>query len=480
MSEIPLMLRRSSVSLLLVASACSSATSVTGISGPIPPSALTTRQTAFLDTLERRTFDWFWERTDNNNGLTPDRWPTKSFSSVAAIGFALTAYPVGVERGYVTRSAAAQRTLNTLRFMYNAPQGSQPSNVTGYKGFFYHFLDMQTGYRFERVELSTIDTSLLIAGVLFCQSYYTGPDATESAIRAYADSLYLRIEWPWAIARPPAVSMGWHPETGFIKADWNGYNEGMIVYVLALGSPTHPIAPTAWTDWTNTYNWAAFYGQTHVNFAPLFGHQYSHIWIDYRGIKDAYMRAKGIDYFENSRRATISQRAYAVDNPGKFRDYGPNVWGLTAVDGPHDTTVVIDGIRRQFHTYSARGAAAGEIRDDGTIGPTAAGGSIAFAPEIAIPALIEMREKYADNLFTNYGFLDSFNPTFRLPIKPHHGNVVAGVGWFDSDYLGIDQGPIIAMIENYRTELIWKTMRTNKYIVAGLKKAGFTGGWLGN
>jgi hypothetical protein len=480
MPDIGLMLRRSSALLLLVLSACTTATSVTGISGPIPPSALTVRQTAFLDTLERRTFDWFWERTDNNTGLTPDRWPTKSFSSVAAIGFALTAYPVGVERGYVTRSAAAQRTLNTLRFMYNAPQGSQPTNVTGYKGFFYHFLDMQTGYRFERVELSTIDTSLLIAGVLFCQSYYTGADATESAIRAYADSLYLRIEWPWAVARAPAVSMGWHPETGFINADWKGYNEGMIVYILAFGSPTHPIGSAAWTDWTNPYHWASFYGQTHVNFAPLFGHQYSHIWIDFRGIKDEYMRGKGIDYFENSRRATTSQRQYAIDNPGRFTDYGANIWGLTAVDGPHDTTVTIDGVRRQFYTYSARGAAAGEIRDDGTIGPTAAGGSVPFAPEIAIPALIEMREKYADNLFTNYGFLDSFNPTFRLPIQPHHGNVVAGVGWFDSDYLGIDQGPIIAMIENYRTELIWKTMRRNPYIVAGLKKAGFTGGWLAN
>jgi len=480
MPDVRLMLRRVSALILLGVSACTSATSITGISGPIPPSALTTRQSAFLDTLERRTFDWFWERTDNNNGLTPDRWPTKSFSSVAAIGFALTAYPVGVERGYVTRGAAAQRTLNTLRFMYNAPQGPQPTNVTGYKGFFYHFLDMQTGYRFERVELSTIDTSLLLAGVLFCQSYFTGADGTESAIRAYADSLYLRVEWPWTLNHPPVVSMGWHPEKGFINADWRGYNEGMIVYVLALGSPTYPIDPESWTQWTSTYNWAAFYGQTHVNFAPLFGHQYSHIWIDFRGIKDAYTRGKGIDYFENSRRATISQRLYAIDNPGQFRDYGPNIWGLTAVDGPHDTTVVIDGIQRQFRTYAARGAAAGEIRDDGTIGPTAAGGSVVFAPEIAIPALIAMREKYADNLFTNYGFLDSFNPTFRLPINPRHGRVVAGVGWFDTDYLGIDQGPIIAMIENYRTELIWKTMRTNKYIVAGLKKAGFTGGWLGN
>lgn len=465
------------------ASACTSATSITGISGAtgsLPPSKLSTRQSAFLDTLQRRTFNWFWERTDPNNGLTPDRWPTKSFSSVAAIGFALTAYPVGVERGYVSRADAAQRTLNTLRFMYNAPQGAQATNVTGYNGFFYHFLDMQTGYRFEQVELSTIDTSLLLGGVLFCQSYYTGNDPVEAAIRAYADSLYLRVDWPWAVHTPPVVSMGWKPENGWIPADWRGYDEGMIVYVLALGSPTHPIAPAAWDEWTSSYHWASFYGQTHVNFPPLFGHQYSHIWIDFRGIQDAYMRSKGIDYFENSRRATISQRLYAIDNPGKFRDYGANTWGLTAVDGPHDTTVVVDGIRREFHTYSARGAADGAIQDDGTIGPTAAGGSVVFAPEITIPALISMREKYADNLFTTYGFLDSFNPTFRLPITPHHGHVVSNVGWFDGDYLGIDQGPIIAMIENYRSDLIWKTMRKNPYIVAGLKKAGFTGGWLSN
>ena len=295
MTDIRPALRQYSVALCFVASACTSAASITGISGPTPPSALTARQTAFLDTLERRTFNWFWERSDPNNGLTPDRWPSKSFSSIAAVGFALTAYPVGVERGYVVRADAAQRTLNTLRFMYNAPQGSQATNVTGYKGFFYHFLDMQTGFRFEQVELSTIDTSLLMGGVLFCQSYFTGSDASESAIRAYADSLYLRIDWAWAVNSPPVVSMGWHPENGFINSDWKGYDEGMIVYVLALGSPTHSIDPASWIEWTKTYNWAAFYGQTLVNFAPLFGHQYSHVWIDFRGIQDSYMRAKGID-----------------------------------------------------------------------------------------------------------------------------------------------------------------------------------------
>ena len=481
MSDCRLLRRVAFAALLAFSTACAPRVSAPVRVPTFPPGTgtVSAREMAFLDTLERNTFRWFWERTDARTGLTPDRWPTKSFSSVAAIGFALTAYPIGVERGYVTRAQAAERTLNTLRFLYNAPQGAGPRNVTGYKGFFYHFLDMETGYRFETVELSTIDTSLLLAGALFCQSYFDGADASEVAIRAYADSMYRRVEWPWAITRPPILSMGWRPENGFITSHWEGYDEAMIIYILAFGSPTHPIDRSAWDVWTSTYPWAEFYGQPHVNFAPLFGHQYSHIWVDFRGIQDAYMRGKGIDYFENSRRATLSQRAYAMDNPGKWRDYGPDIWGLTAVDGPHDTTVVIDGVTRRFHTYTARGAAANDVRDDGTLAPTAAAGSIPFAPEITIPALVAMREKYGDNLFTQYGFLDSFNPTFRLNMKPQHGKVVPGVGWFDSDYLGIDQGPIIAMIENYRSDLVWKTMKRNPYIVAGLKKAGFTGGWLG-
>jgi hypothetical protein len=473
-------LMRLSPILFFTVAAC---TSVPVASPPAIPSTgsasqLTPRQAAFLDTLEHRTFTWFWEKTNPKNGLTPDRWPTKSFSSVAAIGFALTAYPIGVERGYVTRTAAADRTLTTLRFMYQAPQGAQATGVTGYKGFFYHFLDMETGHRFEQVELSTIDTSLLLGGVLFCQSYFTGPNATESAIRAYADSLYLRVDWKWAQPRAPLVSMGWKPESGYIEADWHGFNEALILNILALGSPTHPLDVASWDAYRSTYNWASFQGQQHVNFAPLFGHQFSHVWIDFRGIKDSYMREKGIDYFENSRRAVYSQRAYAIANPGNWKDYGPKIWGLTAVDGPLDTVLVLRGAPRRFWTYSARGAAAGEIRDDGTIGPTAAGGSVAFAPEIAVPALVTMREKYGANLFSTYGFLDSFNPTFDTDIKPQHGRVVRGAGWFDTDYLGIDQGPIITMIENHRSDLVWRVMRTNPHIIRGLKRAGFTGGWL--
>ena len=467
--------------LAFVSSAC--ATVPASVSAPTATGAagaptLSARQAAFLDTLEQRTFNWFWERSDPKTGLTPDRWPTKSFSSVAAVGFALTAYPIGAERGYVTRSAAARRTLNTLRYMYDAPQSANATGVTGYRGFFYHFLDMQTGHRFEQVELSTIDSSLLLAGALFCQSYFTGADSTEAAIRAYADSLYRRADWQWIRPHPPLVNMGWRPESGFIESDWHGLNEGMILYILALGSPTHPIDPAAWTEWTRTYNWAEFYGQQQLNFAPLFGHQYSEIWIDYRGIQDDFMRGKGLDYFENSRRSTYSQRAYAIANPGGWRDYGPNIWGLTAGDGPADTVLVVAGRARRFYTYTARGAAAGEIRDDGTLGPTAAGGSVAFAPEIAVPALVAMRERYGESLFGEYGFLDSFNPTWPTDVKPKYGHVAPGIGWIADDYLGIDQGPIIAMIENYRSGLIWAKMRTNPYIVAGLKRAGFTGGWL--
>jgi hypothetical protein len=437
------------------------------------------RAEAFLDTLQQRTFQWFWDTTDPRTGLTPDRWPARTFSSVAAIGFALTAYPIGAERGYVTRAAAAERTLSTLRFLWQLPQGETTTGVAGYKGFFYHFLDYDRGLRFEKVELSTIDTSLLLAGALFCQSYFTGAVPVEASVRAYADSLYRRVEWTWPRNRAPAINMGWKPEDGMLPFDWRGYDEAMIVYLLALGSPTHAVEPSAWEEWTKTYHWRDFYGQEHVNFAPLFGHQYSHVWVDFRGIRDAYMRGKGIDYFENSRRATLSQRAYAIDNPYRWVGYGPNQWGLTASDGPRDGPMTVEGIPRVFFTYAARGAAWGEIRDDGTIAPTAVGGSVPFAPEITIPALIAMREKYGDRLFTKYGFLDAFNATFpRTGLTAQAGTVVPGVAWFDSDYLGIDQGPIIAMIENHRTGLVWRVMRTNPYIKTGLERAGFTGGWL--
>ncbi|MEX2157654.1 MAG: glucoamylase family protein [Gemmatimonadales bacterium] len=449
-----------------------------GCSGNSGGPGVTPDTAAFLDTLQRRTFDWFWNLTPPGNGLTPDRWPTPSFSSIAAVGFALTAYPIGVERNWITRAQAADRTLATLRFFWTAPQDSAGPNTTGYRGFFYHFLDMGTGHRFQTVELSTIDTSLLLAGILFAQGYFDRADSAEAEIRRLADSIYFRMDWPWAMARPPAISMGWHPETGFINADWIGYNEAMILNILALASPTHPVDSTTWTAWVSGYDWGTFYGQDFVQFAPLFGHAYSHVWIDFRGIQDGYMRGRGIDYFENSRRATLSQRAYAVANPGAWRGYTADVWGLTACDGPANKTFTIDGRSREFHSYWARGAALGDIRDDGTICPTAVGGAVPFAPEVTIPALLAMRRTYGDKLFQQYGFLDAFNPTFTAADSQQTGTVDPVLGWFDVDYLGIDQGPILAMIENYRTGMVWRVMRANSHIVRGLCRAGFSGGWL--
>jgi hypothetical protein len=254
----------------------------------------------------------------------------------------------------------------------------------------------------------------------------------------------------------------------------------MLVYLLALGSPTFPIEPAAWDGWTATYQWGTFHGQSHVGFAPLFGHQYSHIWVDFRGIRDAYMRGRGggLDYFQNSRRASLAQRSYAIANPDGWAGYGAEVWGLTASDGPVDATLTVGGRQRRFFTYAARGASFNEIRDDGTLAPTAAGGSVPFAPEITIPALVAMRERYGQWLFGQYGFLDAFNPTFQLEVPVQHGRVVPGVGWFDGDYLGIDQGPILAMLANYRRDFVWRYMRRSPYLVTGLRRAGFTGGWL--
>lgn len=435
---------------------------------------------ALLDDVERRTFLFFWDLADPNTKLIPDRAPTPSFSSIAAVGFGLTAYGIGAHRGYVTREQAAERTLATLQSMLAMKQGAEASGVSGYKGFYYHFLDMKTGERFKTVELSTVDTALLVAGALFAQSYFDRDNETERAIREAAERMYARVEWPWAQTRAPLISMGWKPEEGFLGWDWRGYNEAMLVLVLALGSPTHPVDATAWDAYTETYKWGEFYGQEHLLFSPLFGHQYSHVWIDFRGIRDAYMRERGIDYFENSRRASIAQHAYAVDNPQGWRDYGDSIWGLTACDGPMDATVTVDGKPRTFQSYAARGATMDDIRDDGTIAPTAAISSIVFTPDLSMKAMRAMSTRYGENLYSKYGFVDAFNPTLRSTTNElKHGRIDPELGWFDIDYLGIDQGPIIAMIENHRSGLVWETMKKNPHVIRGLKRAGFTGGWLG-
>ncbi|WP_445144809.1 glucoamylase family protein [Dyella sp. Tek66A03] len=450
-----------------------------------PPSgfdALPQQQRVMVDDLEKRTFQWFWDSADAKTGLVPDHYPSESFASIAAVGFGLTAYGVGVERGYITREQAVERTLTTLRFFHDAPQDDSEDGATGFHGFYYHFLNMKTGKREARwVELSSVDTTLLLGGVLFAQSYYDRPTAKEKDIRELADAIYRRVEWTWMQPRAPLISMGWTPGGMFIPHDWQGYDEGMLVYVLALGSPTHPISDDAWSAWSKTYprTWGEFQGKTFLNFAPLFGHQYSHSWIDFRGIRDAWSREHKLDYFDNSRLATYTQRAYAIANPGHWTGYGENVWGLTASNGPGDIVVkASDGSTRQFHGYIARGAGMEQIVDDGTIVPTAAGGSIAFAPEIVVPALMEMKARYGHAIYNQYGFVDAFNLSFDGKVAPTVGRIVPGMGWADTKQLGIDQGPIVLMIENWRSDFVWKVMRKNPYIRKGLERAGFTGGWL--
>jgi hypothetical protein len=436
----------------------------------------------FLDDLQARTFRFFWETTNPANGLAVDRYPKPPFSSIASVGFALTAYPIGIERGWVSRAAARRRVLTTLRFFHHAPQRPGRRGVAGHRGFFYHFLDMAHGARLKTVELSTIDTALLLAGMLFCQSYFDGPHPEDVEIRRLAEAIYARVDWTWTQERAgqgAAISLGWTPERGFLPYGWRGYNEGMIIYLLALGSPTHPVAPDAWGAWQRDFDktWGLNFGpQPHLGFAPMFGHQYPHVWIDFRGIRDDYMRGRDLDYFENSRRATLAQRAYAIENPGRWKGYGEDIWGLTACDGPRRAKHRYLGEVRQFHDYSARGPGA---VDDGTLAPTAALGSIAFAPEICIPAALAMKRDYGAHILGRYGFIDAFNPSFDFDhLAPKYGRRIPGVGWVGPQYLGIDQGPIVAMLENWRSGLIWKVMRTNPHIVRGLKRAGFTGGWL--
>ena len=397
---------------------------------------------AFMEEVQRATFEFFWQEANPSNGLIRDRLGAGAASSIAAVGFGLSAYTVGVDRGWITRDQAVERVGNTLRFFWNAPQSSAATNVTGYKGFFYHFLDMNTGYRRGTTELSTIDTALLLGGVLHVGEYFDAAAAEEEEIRALDDSIYRRVDWSWAVNNPPLVTLSWKPEEGFSSFDWRGYNEAMIIYILGIGSPTHPLDPSAWAQWTSTYRWETHYGFSFVRFPPLFGHQYTHVWIDFRDIQDDYMRSRNSDYFENSRRATLAQRAYHIANPRNWSNYSRDEWGLTASDYP-------DG-------YIARGAPPAQ-NDEGTIAPTAPGGSVPFAPDETLAALRTIKRKYPA-LFGDYGFKDAYN---------------ASRFWYSQQYLGIDEGPIILMMENHRTGAIWDKTMQNEHILRGLELAGF-------
>jgi hypothetical protein len=419
-----------------------------------------------LPQLQRDTFRYFWRETNPDNGLIADNTAAPGIpASIAGVGFALASYPVAVERAFVSRAKAVERTLATLRFFRHAPHGPMP-DATGHKGFFYHFLDVESGRRAWRCELSTIDTTILIAGALTAAAYFDRSTKSEREVRSLADALYRQIDWRWAQNGGPTVSHGWKPETGFQKYRWEGYNEALMLYVLGLGSPTHALSARSYDAWTSTYRWKKLYGYEFLYGGPLFMHQLSHIWIDFRGIQDAYMRSQSSDYFENSRRATYVQQQYAIRNPKGFKDYGEQVWGITASNGPGPMTRRVGGLTRRFRGYLARGVPHGP--DDGTLAPWAVAASLPFAPEIVLPALLHCERAYP-HMENEYGLVCSFNPTF--PVASKHG-------WISKDHFALDQGPVILMIENYRSGLIWRLLRRNPYIIAGLRRAGFSGGWL--
>jgi hypothetical protein len=419
-----------------------------------------------LDALQWTTIEYYLREVKFRNGLIADKTQPGSPASIAAVGMSLATLPVVVERGHLPREWAAGRVLTKLRFFWNSPQGPEP-DATGYKGFYYHFLDMETGRRAGNCELSTVDSAFLLAGMLTAASYFDRDTEQEHDLRSLADALYRRVDWRWALDAGATLTHGWKPESGFLPYRWEGYDEALLLYVLALGSPTYALPEESYAAWTSTYSWKEVYGYEYLYSGPLFTHQFSHLWIDFRGIQDAYMHERKVDYFENSRRATYVHQQYAIRNPLEFEGYNELCWGITASDGPGWTVRCIKGIERRFFDYIGRGAPYGP--DDGTIAPWAVLASLPFAPEIVLPTIKNFAQLDL-GMLEPYGFKATFNRTYPVEGSDH--------GWVSPWHFGIDQGPIILMIENYRTGLLWRLMQRCPYIVTGLRRAGFKNGWL--
>ena len=420
---------------------------------------------ALLERFQCAAFNYFLEHCNAANGLIADTSRAGAPASIAVVGFALACYPVAVERGWMARAQAAARTLATLRFFWRSEQ-SEESTATGYQGFYYHVLDMQSGRRVWQSELSLIDSTLLLAGMLTASVYFNAATAVEEEVRELAAALYTRVHWQWAQGGGATVRQGWKPESGFFHYGWEGYSEATMLYVLGLASPTYPLSPASYGAWTATYQWENIYDCEYLYAGPLFIHQFSHAWIDFAGIRDEFMREKDSDYFQNSCRATYMQREFAQRNPHDFKGYGAQCWGLSANDGPGVRTVIIDKTERRFFGYAARGIPYGP--DDGTLAPCAALASLPFAPQIVLPALRALCERYPD-ITQSSRLPGAFNPTL-----PGDGPQ----GWVSDGYFGLDQGIIVLMIENHRSRLIWNLMRRCPHMVTGLRRAGFSGGWL--
>ena len=428
------------------------------------PELLSLSDEALRERLQRGAFDYFNDYANPQNGLVADTSRPDSPCSIAVVGFALACYPIAVHRGWLTRHEAAARTLRTLEFFRASAHGGE-ADVTGHKGFYYHFLDMHSGRRVWQCELSLIDTALLLAGMLTAASFFDGSGASELRIRDLADALYRRVDWRWAQNAGATLAQGWKPECGFLHYGWEGYNEATILYVLAIGSPTFALSANAFAEWSFTYQWENQLGREVLYSGPLFTHLFSHAWIDFRGIRDAFMREAASDYFENTRNAIAIQREYAAHNPRGFAGYGRDIWGVTAGDGPASEDVQPNDRDRRYFGYMARGVPYGP--DDGTFAPWAMTATLPFDADAALRGTRHLLETYPQ-VCTNDRFASGFNPS----LTPDVG------GWLSAGWYGLDQGLIVMMIENQRSGLVWDLTRRCSAIRRGLRRAGFDGGWL--
>ena len=434
---------------------------------PARPAVASPAIDALLDGYQRAAFDYFLQQRNPANGLFTDTSREHAPISIAVVGFALSSYPAAVERGWIDRDLAREHCMAPLRFFRDSEQGAGP-DATGYHGFYYHFLDRDSGKRVWQCELSMIDTALLMAGALAARAYFDADTAAERELRELVETLYRRIDWRWAQDGGLTIRQGWKPECGFLHYGWEGYSEAIVLYALALGSPTHPIAGDCYAAWTATYQWENLYGHDFLYGGPLFIHQFSHAWIDFRGIRDPFMQAKDCDYFENSRRAVHVQREYTRINPRNHAGYEDDCWGLSACEGPRDEIQSVDAEPRHLFGYAARGVPYGP--DDGSLSVPAVLACLPFEPELTLLAVEHMRSCHPETMH-GHAFASSFNADLAD---------ADGRAWVSPGLFGLDQGIVLMMIENHRSGLPWRLMRGCTWMADGLRLAGFRGGWLGD
>ena len=395
---------------------------------PVPHN-LSAEDDQFLQELEHANFLFFWEQANPETGLIKDRCNVRSqdnsiAASIASVGFGLTAICIGQMRGFVSYADARRRVLSTLSSVWH--------KLPTHRGFYYHFANIDTGERLWDSEISSIDTAILLCGALTCQQHFRDKD-----IQALAHAIFDRVDWTWLSEDTELLSHGWTPEMGFIRSRWDYYSELMMMYLLGMGSSSHPLSKDAWFAWKRTifeYDGLRYVG----SFAPLFIHQYSQAWFDFRNKRDKFA-----DYFQNSVIATDVHRRFCVEMNEQFPDYSDALWGITASDSERG--------------YVAWGGPPAMGPIDGTIVPAAAGGSIPFLPTATMRVLRTIHDHYPQ-AWCRYGFVDAFNPLN---------------GWYDTDVVGIDTGITMLMAENARSNFVWDTFMKNAEAQRGMQIAGF-------